>query len=174
MRLKAIHKNNLVKSKKIIADSIMDHLIPQSFFPKDTERDVWFLDQDIWREEHKSEYEKIVEECEDPKCRDHTVILYEGLSNQRTTCSSRIRSDDSHVEWIPRIMGFIHVRKVWQKEVITFSRIWEEEEAQLIIREKKMGAIEDQALTIQRRSLKQWGIWRTQLLKNLSSILAFG
>ena len=35
---------------------------------EDTERDVWFLDQDIWREEHKSEYdfEKIVKECEDP------------------------------------------------------------------------------------------------------------
>ena len=33
---------------------------------------------------------------------------------------------------------------------------------------------EDQDLTIQRRSLKRWGIWRTQLLKNLLSILAFG
>ena len=34
-----------------------------------------------------------------------------------------------------------------------------------------MGATEDQALTIQRRSLKRWGIWRTQLLKNLLSFL---
>ena len=51
-------------------------------------------------------------------------------------------------------MGFIHARNVCQKEVITFSKLWEEEEAQLIIREEKMGAIEDQALTIQRRSLK--------------------
>ena len=40
-------------------------------------------------------------------------------------------------------MGFIHVRNVYQKEVITFSRLWEEEEALLIIREKKMGAAED-------------------------------
>ena len=42
-------------------------------------------------------------------------------------------------------MGFIHSRNVCQKEVITFSRLWEEhteEEAQLIIREKKMGATE--------------------------------
>ena len=42
-----------------------------------------------------------------------------------------------------------------------FSRLWEEctqEEAQLIIREKKMGAIEDQALMIQRTSLKRRGI----------------
>ena len=29
MRLKALHKKNLVKDKKIIVDSIMDHLIPQ-------------------------------------------------------------------------------------------------------------------------------------------------
>ena len=47
-------------------------------------------------------------------------------------------------------MGFIHSKNVCQKEVITFTRLWEEEEAQLIIREKKMGAIEDQALTIQK------------------------
>ena len=61
----------------------------KSFFPKYIERDVWFLDQAIWREEHKSknDFEKTVEECEDPECRDHIVILYKGLSNQRTTWS---------------------------------------------------------------------------------------
>ena len=36
-----------------------------------------------------------------------------------------------------------------------------------------MGATEDRVLTIQRRSLKRLGIRRTQLLKNLLSILAF-
>ena len=55
--------------------------------------------------------------------------------------------------------------------MITFNRDLEEEEAWLIIRENKMGATEDQDLTIQRRSLKRWGIWRTQLLKSLLSIL---
>ena len=49
-------------------------------------------------------------------------------------------------------MGFIHSRNVYQKEVITFSRLWEEEESRLIRREDKMGAIDDQVLTIQRRS----------------------
>ena len=29
MRLKALHKKNLVKTKKIIADSITDQLVPQ-------------------------------------------------------------------------------------------------------------------------------------------------
>ena len=31
MRLEALHKKNLVKSKKIIVDSIMDHLVPQIY-----------------------------------------------------------------------------------------------------------------------------------------------
>jgi len=52
-------------------------------------------------------------------------------------------------------MEFIHSRNVFQKEVITFSRLREEEEARIIRREEKMGAIEDQAFTFQRRSLKQ-------------------
>ena len=56
---------------------------------------------------------------------------------------------------LPGSWESIHVRNVCQKEVITFNRLWEEEEARLIIREEKMRAIEDQALTIQRRSLKR-------------------
>ena len=53
-------------------------------------------------------------------------------------------------------MGFIHSRNVYKKEVITFNKLWEEctqDEARIIIREKKMGETEDQALTIQRRTL---------------------
>ena len=54
------------------------------------------------------------------------------------------------------IMGFIHVRNVCQKELITFSLLWEEEEARLIRREEeRWEQIEDQAITIQRRSLKR-------------------
>ena len=53
------------------------------------------------------------------------------------------------------IMGFIHVRNVFQKEVITFSLLLEEEEARLIRREENMGETKDQSLTIQRISLKQ-------------------
>ena len=85
----------------------------------------------------------------------------------------RIRYCYNHLEWPPRIMGFIHSRNVCHKEVIIFNRLWEEctqEEAQLIIREEKMGATKDQALTTQRRSLKRWGIWRTQFLKSLLSM----
>ena len=99
---------------------------------------------------------------------------HKSLSNQRTTWSGKrkgeeCRSGDGHLEWPPGIVEFIHSRNVFQKEVITFSKLWEEEEARFIRREGKMEETEDQALMIQRRSLKEWGIWRTQLLKNFLS-----
>ena len=71
--------------------------------------------------------------------------------------------------WNSFIQGMCSRRK-WL--LSTNSR--EEEEARLIRREEKMGAIEDQALTFQRRSLNRWGIWRSQLLKNFLSTLALG
>ena len=77
------------------------------------------------------------------------------IKEQLEVVSEEYRSGDGHLEWPPRIMGCIHVRNVCQKEVITISRLREEEEARLIRREEKMGAIENQALTIQRRSLKR-------------------
>ena len=52
-------------------------------------------------------------------------------------------------------MGFIHSRNVCEKEVITFSSLWEENTQEEEAREEKVGATEDQALTIQRRSLKR-------------------
>ena len=35
-------------------------------------------------------------------------------------------------------MGFIHAKNVFQKELITFNRVWEEEEARLIRREEEI------------------------------------
>ena len=63
--------------KKIVNDSINDHLIPQGSSLNTPKEMFWFLDQDIWREEHKSkdDFKKPVEECEDPECRNHIVIL---------------------------------------------------------------------------------------------------
>ena len=54
-----------------------------SVFPKDID-EGWFLDQDIWREEHISEYDlkKPAEECEDPECRDHAVIRISQIKEQ--------------------------------------------------------------------------------------------
>ena len=87
MRLKALHQKNLVKAKKIIADSITDHLIPQVSSLK-TPGEMFDSLTKLFEGKNINQnmtFEKIVEECEDPECRDHTVILYKGLSNQRTT-----------------------------------------------------------------------------------------
>ena len=80
-----------------------------SVFPKYTKINVWFLDQAIWREEHKSkcDFEKTIEKCESPKCR-----IKENIWSGKTR-SEECRSGDSHLEWPPRIMGFIHARNVW-------------------------------------------------------------
>ena len=52
--------------------------------------------------------------------------------------SEECRSGDSHLKWSPWIIEFIHSRNVCQKEVITFNRLWEEEEeAHLIRREEE-------------------------------------
>ena len=61
MRLESFHKRNLVKAKKIIVDSIKDHLIPQVSSLK-TPKEMF---GSFSREEHKSEdeFEKPVEEC---------------------------------------------------------------------------------------------------------------
>ena len=69
--------------------------------------------------------------------------------------SEESKSDNSHLEWSPKIMGFIHSRNVCQKEVIAFSRLWEENSQEEEAREEKVEATEDQALTIERRSLKR-------------------
>ena len=53
-----------------------------------------------------------VEECEDLEC-------ITSWSDRRR--SRECRSGNSHFEWPPMIMGFIHAKNVCQKEVITFS-----------------------------------------------------
>ena len=84
MRLKALHKKNLVKAKKIIADSIKDHLIPQVSSLKTPKEMFDFVTNLFEGKNIKDDFEKSIEECKDLECRDHTVILYKGLSNQRT------------------------------------------------------------------------------------------
>ena len=74
---KALLKKNLVKAKKIIADSIEDHLIPQVSSLKTPKYMFDYLTNLFEGKKHKSkdDFEKIVVECEDIECRDHTVIL---------------------------------------------------------------------------------------------------
>ena len=66
MRLKALHKKNLIKAKKIIVDSITDQLVPQ-VSPLKTPNMFdslikLFEDKNLNQEDG---FEKTVEECED-------------------------------------------------------------------------------------------------------------
>ena len=82
---------------------------------------------------------------------------HKNLSNQEQleAVKEEVKNTEVVMATLNGLPGSQDARNVCQKEVITFSRLWEEEEARLIIREEKMGATQDQALTIQRRSLKR-------------------
>ena len=102
MRLEALHKKNLVKAKKIIVDSITDKLVPQ------------------------------LSSLKTSKMFDSLTKLFEGMNiNQKMALRKQLknvkiqnteqlevvkeevcRSGDSHLEWPPRIMEFIHARNV--------------------------------------------------------------
>ena len=87
MRLKALHKNNLVKAKKIIAYSIMDHLIPQVSSLKTPKEMFDFLTKIFeWKNiNRKMTLRKHLKNVKDLEIKYHIVILYKGLSNQRKT-----------------------------------------------------------------------------------------
>ena len=84
---KSLHKKNLVKAKTIIADYIKDHLILYVSSLKTPKEMFDSLTKLFEGKKYKLEddFAKSVEECKDPECKDHRVILYKGLSNQRTT-----------------------------------------------------------------------------------------
>ena len=67
---KELHKNNLVMEKRIIVDSIKDHLIPQVSSLNTPKAMFDSLTKIFKREEHKLEddFEKPIEECKDPEC----------------------------------------------------------------------------------------------------------
>ena len=76
MRLKALHKKNLVKAKKIIADSIKDHLIPQVSSLKTLK---YMFDSLTKLFEGKNVNQKMTLKNVKIQNADHTVILYKGL-----------------------------------------------------------------------------------------------
>ena len=129
MRIKALQQKNLVKAKKIIVDSIKDHLIPKISSPK-TPKEMFDSLTKLFEGKNINQNITLRKQLKNVKIQNAETIqsyLYKGFSNQRTTCNSRRRSGEcrsgySHLEWPPMLMGFIHVRNVCQKEVITFRK----------------------------------------------------
>ena len=132
MRLKALHKKNLVKAKNIIVDSIMSHLIQQMSSLK-TPKEMFYSLTNLFEGKNINQKMTLRKQLKNVKIQNSEIIqsyVYKGLSNQGKTSSGGRRSGeckscDNHLEWRP-IMGFIHSRNVCQKEVITFIRLWEE------------------------------------------------
>ena len=84
---KSSHKNNMVMAKRIIVDSIKDHLIPQVSSLK-TPKAMFDALTKLF--EGKNINRKMTtEECEDSKCRDYPILLHKGFSDQGTIRSCR-------------------------------------------------------------------------------------
>ena len=77
--------------KRIIADSIKDHLIPQVCSLKTPKAMFDALTKLFEGKNIKPEddSEKLAKECEDSECKDHPVLLHKSLSDQGTVRSSR-------------------------------------------------------------------------------------
>ena len=81
MRLEALHKKNLVKDKKIIVDSITDQLVPQVSSIKTP----MMFDSLTKLVEEKNINQNMTLRNQLKEVKIQNVILYKGLSNQRTT-----------------------------------------------------------------------------------------
>ena len=88
---KTLHKKKLVMAKRIIVDSIKDHLIPQVSSLKTPKAMFDSLTKLFEGKKTKLEdgSKKPTEKCKDTECQDHLVLLYKGLSDQGTGGSSR-------------------------------------------------------------------------------------
>ena len=86
---KALHKKKMVMEKRIIADSIKDHLIPQVSSLKTPKAMFDALTKLFEGKNINQKMKKSTEECEDTECRDHPVLLHKGFSYQGTIISCR-------------------------------------------------------------------------------------
>ena len=105
MSLKDLHKKNLIKAKKIIVDSITNHIIPQVSSLKTPK----MFDSLIKLFEDRNLNQKMALRIQLKNVKIQNVEQLEVVEEE--VC----RSGDSHLEWPPRIMGFIHVKNVCQK-----------------------------------------------------------
>ena len=106
MRLKSLHKKNLANAKKIIADSIKDHLIPQVSSLKTPKEMFDSLTKLV---EGKKINRKMTLRKQLKNVKIQNVEQLEAIEEE--VC----RSGDSHLEWPLEIMRFIYVKNVCQK-----------------------------------------------------------
>ena len=144
MRVKALHKKNL--AKRIIVDSIKDHLIRQVSSLK-TPKEMFVSLTKLFEGKSINQNMTLRNQLKNVKIQNAETIqsYFTRVSQIKEQLEAvdeegKCRNCDNPLEWPPRIMGFIHSRNVFQKEVITFNRLWEEctqEESQLILIKNK-------------------------------------
>ena len=83
MRLKALHQKNLVKAKKILADSVMDQLVPQVSSLK-TPKDMFdsltkLFEEHTSEDDLKKQFEEVKEEVKNEKVVIATLNGLQGL-----------------------------------------------------------------------------------------------
>ena len=104
---KALHKNNLFKAKRIISDSIKDHVIPQMSslnMPKEMFNSLTklFEGKNInWNMTLRNK----VEECEDPECRDHIVIRVSQIKEQIEAVKEEVKNAEVVIAILKSILG---------------------------------------------------------------------
>ena len=101
----------------------------------------WFLDQAIWREEQKPEYDpkKPVEECEDPECRNHAIIRVSQIKEQLEVVKEEVKNTEVVMailnglpgSWDSFIRGMCARRK-WLILVDSGKRRWEQLKIKLL------------------------------------------
>ena len=105
MSLKALHKKNLIKAKKITVDSITDQLVPQVSSLKTP--NMFYSLIKLFEDKNIIQKMDLRKQLKNVKIQNAEQL--EAVEEE--VC----RSGDSHLEWPPRIMGFIHVKNVCQK-----------------------------------------------------------
>ena len=160
---KARHKKSLIKAKRIIADSIKDHLIPHVSSLK-TPKEMFDALSRLYEGKNINRKMTLRAQLKEVKMQDSESI--QSYFTRVSQLKEQIEAIGDSVEeaelvmttmnglprpWDPFIKGICSRRKLTK-----FSRLWEDctqEEARLEAREEKLGQ-ENQALTVQARKGK--------------------
>ena len=161
---KAKHKKSLVKAKRIIADSIKDHLIPHVSSLK-TPKQMFDALPRLYEGKNITRKMTLRTQCKNVKMQDsESIQSYFTRVSQIREQIEAIGDSAEEAElvmttmnglprpWDPFIKGICSRRKITK-----FSRLWEDctrEEARLEAREEKLGNEENKSLTVHARKGK--------------------
>ena len=156
---KAKHKKSLVKAKRIIADSIKDHLIPHVSSLK-TPKQMFDALSRLYEGKNINRKMTLRTQLKNVKMQDSESI--QSYFTRVSQIREQIEAIGDSVEEVELVMttmnGLPRTRDPFikglcsRRKLMKYNRLWEDctqEEARLEAREEKLGQEENQALTIQ-------------------------